>query len=40
MTPMLISMFASPGGPEALDVLMKYLYGAYNPTGFFQTQID
>ena len=27
MTPMLTSMYASTGGSEALDVLMKYLYG-------------
>lgn len=26
MTPMLQRIFASAGGPEALDVLMKYLY--------------
>ena len=27
MSPMLTSMYTSPGGSDALDVLMKYLYG-------------
>ena len=31
MTPMLGRMYASPGGAEVLDTLMKYLYDAPRP---------